>query len=189
MEEPQSYCDAVKNLEPTNLHRIYHDTAYGFPIGDDNELFGRLILEINQAGLSWTTILKKQDNFRQAYSGFVIETIAHYSQRDRDRLLNDAGIIRNRLKVKAAVVNAQRLLEIQAKYGSFKNWLDHHTPLKKDDWVKLFKKNFTFTGGQITNEFLLSTGYLPGAHQPDCPIYQKVIAHNPPWLAHKEFYA
>ena len=72
-ESPQTYCDYVANLENNNLHKIYHDEQYGFPIKDDNELFGRLILEINQAGLSWTTILKKQNNFRKAYSGFKIK--------------------------------------------------------------------------------------------------------------------
>ena len=188
MEKPQSYCEAVKYLGVSDVHRIYHDSAYGFPITDDNELFGRLILEINQAGLSWTLILKKQENFRQAYRQFDIEKVARFDEGDRERLLNDAGIIRNRLKVNAAIVNAQRLLKIQAEYSSFKNWLDYHTPRKKDAWVKLFKKTFIFTGGEITNEFLVSTGYLPGAHGSDCPIYNKVITHNPPWLDYEEYY-
>lgn len=186
MEQPQTYCEAVKHLPESDLNRIYHDTAYGFPLADDNELFGRLILEINQAGLSWALILKKEENFRQAYSRFDIKTVARYTQRDRERLLNDAGIIRNRLKINAAIVNAQRLLQIQAEYGSFKTWLDAHTPRSKAQWVKLFKKTFTFTGGEITNEFLLSTGYLPGAHQPECPVYSQIISHNPPWLAHQQ---
>lgn len=182
MEIPKSYCQAVANLELSNVHRLYHDTAYGFPIEDDNELFGRLILEINQAGLSWTTILNKQDNFRRAYEGFYIAKVAAYSELDRQRLLSDPGIIRNRLKIDAAIANAQRILEIQAEYGSFKNWLDQHAPLAKDEWVKLFKRNFKFTGGEITNEFLVSTGYLPGAHDLDCPIYEVTIAQKPAWL-------
>ena len=188
MDNPQTYCDVVKHRDSADVNRVYHDTAYGFPISDDNELFGRLLLEINQAGLSWTLILNKQENFRQAYSQFDIEAVAGYDEADRHRLLNDAGIIRNRLKINAAIYNAQRLQEIRANYGSFKAWLDHHTPRKKDDWVRLFKKTFKFTGGEITNEFLLSTGYLPGAHEPACPIYNKVITLNPPWLAHREFY-
>lgn len=186
MEKPQSYCEAVKHLDVLDVNRIYHDSEYGFPITDDNELFGRLILEINQAGLSWTLILKKQGNFRQAYSQFDIERVARFNDRDRERLLNDAGIIRNRLKVNAAIVNAQRLLEIQANHGSFKNWLDYHTPRTKNEWVKLFKKTFIFTGGEITNEFLVSTGYLPGAHEPGCPIYNKIIAHKPAWLVYTQ---
>ena len=186
MAEPQSYCDAVKQLDESDVNRVYHDSVYGFPVTNDNELFGRLILEINQAGLSWTLILKKQENFRQAYRQFDIEKIARFGDGDRERLLNDAGIIRNRLKVNAAIVNAQRILEIQANYGSFKNWLDEHTPRTKDEWVKLFKKSFTFTGGEITNEFLMSTGYLSGAHEPDCPIYSKIITHKPAWFVYRQ---
>ncbi len=183
MEPPQTYCDAVKHLELSDVHRVYHDSAYGFPLDDDNELFGRLLLEINQAGLSWTLMLNKQANFRRAYAGFQVEQVACFSAEDRQRLLNDAGIIRNRLKVEAAIFNAQRILELQAEFGSFKAWLDQHLQLDKAGWVKLFKRHFKFTGGEITGEFLMSTGYLPGAHQPQCPIYTEVLAHNPPWLA------
>jgi len=146
-----------------------------------DELFGRLILEINQAGLSWTTILNKQEHFRKAYANFEIAKIAAFTEEDRQRLLSDAGIIRNRLKVDAAIHNAQTVLELQHQFGSFKNWLDHHHPKTKEEWVKLFKKTFRFTGGEITNEFLLSTGYLKGAHDPQCPVYQVVLQHKPKW--------
>lgn len=176
-----SYCDFAAQPDAALVHRIYHDTAYGFPIHDDNELFGRLILEINQAGLSWTTILNKQENFRAAYAGFAIDAIAHFTDADRERLLQDAGIIRNRLKVDAAIANAQTVLTLQQRFGSFKNWLDHHHPLPKAEWVKLFKKTFRFTGDAITGEFLMSTGYLPGAHIPSCPIYAEVLKYNPPF--------
>lgn len=176
-----SYCDFVAQPDAELVHRVYHDTAYGFPIYDDNELFGRLILEINQAGLSWTTILNKQESFRTAYAGFAIDAIAHFTDADRERLLQDAGIIRNRLKVDAAIANARTVLALQQQFGSFKNWLDHHHPLPKTEWVKLFKKTFRFTGGEITGEFLMSTGYLPGAHIPDCPIYAEVLKCNPPF--------
>jgi len=182
MEQPQTYCEAVKHLELSDLNRVYHDSAYGFPLADDNELFGRFILEINQAGLSWSLMLKKQDNFRKAFANFDVGKVARFSEADRQRLLNDAGIIRNRLKINAVIFNAQRIVDIQAEFGSFKAWLDAQGQLKKDEWVKLFKKTFKFTGGEITNEFLMSTGYLPGAHQPDCPTYTEIIAHNPPWL-------
>ena len=94
MAETNTYCDYTKNLEEGNVHKVYHDTQYGFPIDSDNELFGRLILEINQAGLSWNTILNKQENFRKAYSNFDIETVANYNLKERERLLSDAGIIR-----------------------------------------------------------------------------------------------
>jgi DNA-3-methyladenine glycosylase I len=170
-----SYCRFVSNADPSNVHRKYHDNAYGFPIHEDNELFCRLILEINQAGLSWDTILKKEENFRKAYHRFEIARVAKYKEKDRTRLLNDAGIIRNRLKVDAAIHNANVILGLQKSHGSFKQWIDAHHPLKKEEWVKLFKKTFRFTGGEIVNEFLMSTGYLPGAHTEDCPVYKKTI--------------
>lgn len=177
-----TYCDYCNSHPEDTFNKQYHDTQYGFPLKDDDELFERLILEINQAGLSWITILKKAENFRKAYSNFKIEKIAKYTEKDRARLLEDAGIIRNRLKVNAAIVNAQKVIELQKEYGSFKKWLDAHHPLTKDEWTKLFKRTFIFTGGEIVNEFLMSTGYLPGAHTKDCPIYKKVAAKKPAWM-------
>jgi DNA-3-methyladenine glycosylase I len=140
------------------------------------------MLEINQAGLSWITILKKAENFRKAYHGFDIDKVAKYGENDRARLLADAGIIRNRLKVNAAIVNAQRIQELRKEYGSFKGWLDANRKLSKEEWVKLFKKTFVFTGGEIVNEFLISTGYLPGAHDESCPIFKKVASLRPAWM-------
>ena len=113
MEKPTSYCQAVMQVEPDNLYGIYHDKQYGFLLLDDDELFGRLILEINQAGLSWTTILNKQENFRKAYHQFNIKKIAAYKEKDRERLLEDAGIIRNILKVDAAFHDANVILGLQ----------------------------------------------------------------------------
>lgn len=153
------------------FHGPYHDNEYGFPLRDDNLLFERLILEINQAGLSWLTILKKREGFRAAYSNFDIDAIAAYDENDRLRLLNDTGIIRNCLKIDAAIANARRLIEIRNEYSSFSAWLDHYHPLSKQEWMKLFKKTFRFTGGEIVGEFLMSTGYLPGAHEQSCPVY------------------
>lgn len=181
MEKPKTYCEVVMHFDKSNLHRIYHDTAYGFPITNDNELFERLILEINQAGLSWTTILNKQQNFKKAYHQFNIKKVAAYQEADRVRLLNDSGIIRNRLKVDAAIHNANVILQLQKEHGSFKKWLDHHHPKTKQEWMKVFKKTFKFTGGEIVNEFLLSTGYLDGAHMEGCPIYNIALKANPPW--------
>lgn len=173
-ETPITYCDFVANLDKNNLHKLYHDTQYGFPIKDDNELFGRLILEINQAGLSWTTILKKQNNFRNAYSGFNIKKIAEYDEKDIKRLLNDSGIIRNRLKVNAAIFNAYKVLLIKKDFGSFSSWLEKNRNKKLEEWVTLFKNTFKFTGGEITKEFLISTAYLKGAHNKDCPILHSI---------------
>lgn len=174
MTNPQTYCDYVQSLPLPGLHRIYHDTAYGFPIESDDELFERLVLEINQAGLSWTTILKKQQQFKRAYDGFSVKKVAAYGDTEKNRLLGDVGIIRNRLKIDAAIYNAHVILTLQKEFGSFKHWLDRHNSLPKDGWVKLFKQTFHFTGGEIVNEFLMSTGYLPGAHHTGCPIYHKI---------------
>jgi DNA-3-methyladenine glycosylase I len=169
-----SYCSAVRAGSLGQEHIDYHDREYGFPIRDDNALFERLILEINQAGLSWTTILRKKAGFQKAYDNFDLERVAAYTEADEARLLADAGIIRNRLKVKAASENARRVLEIRKQHGSFAQWLDAHHPREKTDWVKLFRKTFVFTGGEIVGEFLLSTGYLPGAHDADCPVYRRL---------------
>src|ERR1700704_2002623 len=163
-------------------HEPYHDREYGFPISDDAALFERLVLEINQAGLSWLTILTKRENFRRAFDQFNLDTVAGYGARERERLLADAGIIRNRLKVDAAIENARRLIAIRGSHGSFAAWLDTHYPLDKPAWVKLFKNTFAFTGGEITGEFLISTGYLPGAHDETCPVYRKIARLKPPWM-------
>ncbi len=178
-----TYCEFVNNLskEDNNPNKDYHDNHYGFPIIDDNELFERLVLEINQAGLSWLTILKKQNNFREAYSYFDIKTVANYSDTDIERLLNDTGIIRNKLKINAAIHNAKVIVELQNEFGSFQNWIDAHHPKTKEEWVKIFKKTFKFTGGEIVNEFLMSTGYLAGAHDLNCPIHSKVVELKPAW--------
>lgn len=178
-----TYCDYIQTGTDDNLplHKAYHDTQYGFPLADDNELFGRLILEINQAGLSWTLMLKKQENFRKAYHNFNIDRVAKYTEKDIERLLGDAGIIRNKLKVRAAVTNARKIRELRASHGSFKAWLDAQTCADKAEWTKLFKKTFTFTGGEIVNEFLMSTGYLPNAHVETCSIYKKILKAKPRW--------
>lgn len=173
-----SYCDAAPGHE---WHGPYHDREYGFPLETDAELFERLVLEINQAGLSWLTILKKRRAFQLAYSGFDPEIIAAYGNDDRARLLADPGIIRNRLKVDATIENARRILELRQTHGSFAGWLAAHHPLSKEEWVKLFKKTFRFTGGEIVGEFLMSIGYLPGAHVPTCPVYRQIAERRPPW--------
>ncbi|MET0622286.1 MAG: DNA-3-methyladenine glycosylase I [Pyrinomonadaceae bacterium] len=173
-----TYCDYAPG-DP--LHKPYHDEEYGFPVADDATLFERLVLEINQAGLSWATILRKREAFRRAYGGFDVDAVAAYGESDRARLLGDAGIVRNRLKVNAAVENARRIAGLRAEFGSFKGWLERHHPLAKEEWVRLFKKTFLFTGGEIVGEFLMSTGYLPGAHRESCPVYKKILASDPPW--------
>lgn len=184
-----AYCDAATGHP---LHGPYHDHEYGFPQRDEAVLFERLLLEINQAGLSWETMLRKRDGFRQAYDGFDVDKVAAYGEADRERLLNDAGIIRNRLKVDAAIHNAQVIQRLRASHGSFAAWLDAHLMVDnampgkgrrdKTAWIKLFKQTFRFTGGEITNEFLMSLGYLPGTHRESCPVYARIAALDPPWL-------
>jgi DNA-3-methyladenine glycosylase I len=164
------------------FHGPYHDREYGFPVRDDAVLLERLALEINQAGLSWLTILKKRAAFHAAFEGFDPERVARYGAADRARLLADAGIVRNRLKVDAVIANAAKVLELRASHGSFAAWLDAHHPLSRDEWRRLFKRTFRFTGGEIVGEFLLSTGYLPGAHARDCPVYPATVAARPPWF-------
>lgn len=179
-----SYCTAIEYMpdERKAIHKDYHDHHYGFPIHDDNELFGRLIMEINQAGLSWETILKKETGFRKAYHNFNIKKVAQYTRKDRDRLMGDPGIIRNRLKINAAIENANTILQLQKEYGSFEKWLKHHHPKTKEEWVQLFKKTFRFTGGEIVNEFLMSIGFLRGAHDENCGVHSKILKKKPQWM-------
>jgi DNA-3-methyladenine glycosylase I len=175
---PMTYCDAARDHP---YHGPYHDREHGFPVRGDDELFERLVLEINQAGLSWLTVLKKRVGLRAAYSDFDVDAVAGYGEEDRTRLLADPGIVRNRLKVDAAIHNAGRIRELRRSHGSFAGWLDAHHPRKREEWVRLFRRTFRFTGGEITGEFLTSVGYLPGAHVASCPVYDRVLAANPPW--------
>jgi DNA-3-methyladenine glycosylase I len=174
-----SYCELAAT-DP--LHKPYHDEEHGFHVVEESVLFERLVLEINQAGLSWATILRKRAAFRRAYDGFDVDAVAAYGEPERERLLNDAGVVRNRLKVNAAIENARRVVRLRREAGSFAAWLDRHHPRTREEWVRLFKETFLFTGGEIVNEFLMSTGYLPGAHERDCPVYERVLASGPPWL-------
>lgn len=160
--------------EKRDLHQRYHDARYGFPVEDDHELFGRLLMEINQAGLSWEIILRKEEGFRRAYANFDIAKVASFNETDRERLLADPGIVRNRLKINAAIANAQTILRLQQTHGSFATWIHAHHPQSKKEWVTLFKKHFKFVGGEIVGEFLMSIGILPGAHDADCPIAQQL---------------
>jgi DNA-3-methyladenine glycosylase I len=177
-----SYCEYCLLPETNPVHVAYHDLEYGFPSDDDTVLFERLVLEINQAGLSWELILKKREGFRKAYDGFDLAKVAAYSEPDIERLLGDPGIIRNRLKVNAAIENARTINRLVEEHGSFANWLNMQHPLTREEWTKLFKKTFRFTGGEIVNEFLMSLGYLPGAHDETCVVYEKLKSLNPQFL-------
>ena len=175
-----AYCRFAPG-DPT--HGAYHDTEYGFPTAEESVLFERLILEINQAGLSWTTILKKA----RSVSGRLCRLRGRSGRRLRpaeiERLLADPGIIRNRLKIEAAAENARRIQALRQSHGSFALWLAAHHPRSPEEWTQLFRRTFRFTGGQIVGEFLMSIGYLPGAHAPDCPVYARILEHSPPWAS------
>lgn len=176
-----AYCDSAPGHP---LHGPYHDLEYGFPVDDDRVLFERLVLEINQAGLSWLTILAKRAHFRRAYDGFDIARVAAYGPTERARLLADAGIVRNRLKVDAAIHNAGVVQALAREHGSFRAWLDLQAAACGIDaaaWLRVFRRSFRFTGVQIVGEFLMSTGYLPGAHRADCPVQAAILGAEPAW--------
>ena len=177
-----SYCEYLRDHTEDSLNKLYHDLEYGFPLEDDAALLERFALEINQAGLSWTLMLKRKENFHRAFEAFEIDRVAAYGETEVTRLLADAGIIRNRLKINAVIENARRIQALRGEFGSFKDWLDAHHPLPLAEWTRLFKKTFVFTGGEIVNELLISTGYLPGAHDEDCPIYAQIVPLKPAWM-------
>jgi len=179
-----AYCKVAPGHE---FHGPYHDREYGFPLDDDSALLERFALEINQAGLSWLLMLKKREGFRRAFKGFEVAKVARFSARDEARLLADENIIRNRLKIRAVIENARRIKALQKSHGSFAAWLAAHHPRTKTEWVKLFRKEFVFTGGEIVGEFLMSIGYLPGAHHPDCPVHRKLKRLAPPWMQIRGF--
>lgn len=168
-----AYCDASQGHP---LHQPYHDTEYGFPSRDEQLIFERLALEIMQAGLSWEIVLKKRAALNKAFDGFKVDKVAAYGPKEVEKLLLDSGIIRNRRKIEAIIENAGTLLAIRTSHGGIAEWLDSHHPQPKEAWVKLFKRTFRFTGGEIVGEFLMSLGYLDGAHKPECPIYKKIQA-------------
>lgn len=173
------YC----NIAPGHpVHGPYHDTEYGFPVTDERVLFERLALEIMQAGLSWEIILKKRKALNKAFHRFAVKKVAAYGAKDVRRLLADEGIIRNRLKIKAIIGNAQKVIEIRKTHRGFANWIAAHHPRSKEEWVKLFRQEFAFMGGEIVGEFLMSIGYLPGAHRPTCPTARKIRPLGPAWL-------
>jgi len=178
-DDINNYCDvAIDNP----LHGPYHDAEYGFFGKNEQQLFELLCLEIFQAGLSWALVLKKRSGTRLAFSDFNVDQVASFSQSDIDRLLSDARIIRNQLKIKSIIHNAKVFQDLRTSHGGFVNWLDAHHPLTHPEWVKIFKKTFKFTGPEVVNEFLMSAGYLKGAHRETCPVYQKIAKTMPPWM-------
>jgi DNA-3-methyladenine glycosylase I len=170
----------------------YHDTEWGVPLHDDQKLFEFLILEGMQAGLSWSTILNKRENFRRAFAEFAVEKVARFGKRDINRLLKDAGIIRNRLKIDAAINNAQRFIKVQSEFGSFDAYiwgfvngepiknkfkslkeLPARTPLSDAISQDLKQRGFKFVGSTIVYAHMQATGMV-NDHTVDCFRYAEV---------------
>lgn len=174
------YCDIAPGHPG---HGTYHDTEYGFPETREHALFERMALEIMQAGLSWEIVLKKRAALRKAFDEFSVDKVATYSENDITRLLVNKGIIRNRRKIAAIVENAQRIKSLrQPPYGGFAGWLTAHHPCTKAQWIKLFRKQFVFMGDKVVGEFLMSIGYIEGAHKPVCPVFATIRLRTPPWM-------
>ncbi len=173
------YCDTAPDHP---VHRPYHDLEYGFPLDDEAGLFERLCLEIFQAGLSWLIVLRKRPALVAAFDGFDPARVAAYGVADQARLMADAGIIRNRRKIDAVIENARRVVALRASHGSFAAWIAAHHPLTKAEWVKVFRQTFLFMGAEVVNEFLMSIGYLPGAHRDTCPVFARIRERNPAWM-------
>ena len=174
------------------LYVEYHDTEWGVPVYDDDKLFEFLILETFQAGLSWITVLRKRENFRKAFDNFDYKKIAKYGESKYDELLQDAGIIRNKLKIKATISNAQNFMEIQKEFGSFSNYIWNFTngkPIKNnlkslseapattelsDKLSKdLKKRGFKFVGSTVIYAHMQATGMV-NDHMTDCFRYDEV---------------
>lgn len=166
------------------LYEQYHDQEWGKPVYDDAVLFEFLILETFQAGLSWITILRKRENFKKAFDAFDYRKIAQYDEGKTEELMQDAGIIRNGLKIKAAVSNAQNFIKIQEEFGSFSNYIwkftggkpiDHKgkagvpatTPLSDEISKDLKKRGFKFVGSTVVYAHMQATGMV-NDHAADC---------------------
>jgi DNA-3-methyladenine glycosylase I len=193
-KKPQASGDLPRCSWPGQdpLYIAYHDKEWGVPIRDDRALFEMLILEGAQAGLSWITILRKRDNYRRAFDGFEPEKIARYTPKKIERLMQDEGIIRNRLKIASAVRNANSFLIVQREFGSFDKYIwrfvdgkpldnklkDHgdvpaKTPISDALSKDLKKRGFNFVGSTIMYAFMQATG-LVNDHLMSCFRYDEV---------------
>jgi DNA-3-methyladenine glycosylase I len=177
------YCDVAPN-DP--VHAPYHDEEYGFPVADEPRLLERLALEIFQAGLTWRLVLVRRPALNAAFGGFDVDRVAGFGDEDVARLLEQPGVIRNRRKILAVIENASRVRRLRATDGGFASWIERHHPRDESEWLALFRRTFCFVGPQIVREFLLSLGYLPGAHRPDCPAYARTLKAAPAWTRGSE---
>lgn len=174
------------------LYVAYHDTEWGVPVYDDDTLFEFLILETFQAGLSWITILRKRENFRKAFDGFDYKKIAEYTTDKFEELMQNEGIIRNKLKIKATITNARAFMEIQKEFGSFSSYIwgftngkpiknklknlseaQATTPLSDTMSKDLKKRGFKFVGSTVIYAHMQATGMI-NDHVVDCFRYNEV---------------
>ncbi len=179
-----------------SLYVAYHDTEWGVPVYDDKTLFEFLLLETFQAGLSWITILRKRENFREAFDGFDYKKIANYDQKKIGSLLENAGIIRNKLKVNSAVTNAQAFIKVQEEFGSFSKYIwgfvdgkpiqnelkslegaPANTPLSDTISKALKKRGFKFVGSTVVYAHMQATGMV-NDHVTSCFRYEEVKKGN-----------
>lgn len=184
-------CDWVPANDP--LYCAYHDEEWGVPVHDERALFEFLILETFQAGLSWKTVLHKRENFRKAFTNFNVQKVASFTEKDEQRLLNDAGIIRNKLKVKAAISNAKAFLKVAKEFGSFDKYIWDFVDHKPVDnkWISmsqipaktklsdvisadLKKRGFKFVGSTVVYAHMQATGMV-NDHTTDCFRYKEVM--------------
>ncbi len=192
LAEPRKRCAWCENSSIGQLYLQYHDTEWGVPVHDDRTLFEFLILEGAQAGLSWSTILAKRENYRKAFAGFDPSRVARFNPAKVEKLLQDPGIVRNRLKVNAAVINAKLFLAVQKEFGSFDRYIwsfvggkpiknkrktmkdvPASTPESDAMSKDLAKRGFKFVGTTICYAFMQATGMV-NDHVADCFRYPQV---------------
>ncbi len=186
--------------EDNLLYKTYHDKEWGVPVYNDRKIFEFLVLESAQAGLSWITVLKKRENYRKAFKGFDPKKVAKFTKKDVNRLMKDAGIIRNKMKIEAAINNAKRFLEIQNEYKTFSKYIwgfvggkpiQNHlktlknmpalTPLSEELAKDLKKRGFKFLGPTVLYAHMQATGMV-NDHTADCFRYKQINRLNKPRL-------
>ena len=191
---PDARCAWVPAGDP--LYVAYHDEEWGVPSRDERHLFEMLVLEGAQAGLSWSTILRKREGYRKAFAGFDAAKVARFGPRDVERLMGDAGIVRNRLKIESAVTNARAFLDVQRELGSFDAYIwqfvggaprvnavrasgdvPASTPQSDAMSRDLKKRGFRFVGTTICYAFMQATGMV-NDHAVDCFRYREVGSHS-----------
>jgi len=179
--EPKAFCTQAAALPNTDLRRLYHDTEHGLLPNHDDELFGRFLLCVMEAGIGVEAILRKKEWIRRAFANYRLEEIAAFGEQEIEALREDGTIVRNERKIRSIVYNAGAVLELREFSDSWRHWLLEQHPRSTEQWGALFKTHFQLSGGQIFTKFLVGTGFLEGAHTEDCPMYQVQEASKVPF--------